>query len=120
MDFTAQANDRDVTLAALLARRARAASDGRLVADASGGVIVGALVLAFRPPAWPLAVAVAAFFFAYGFWGISDRALTGRPAAAPATRVLRVLRVASATLGVVSVLGFAATLMAFALGNWIH
>ena len=107
------------TLPALLAHRARHASDGRLVLDAAGGLIVGALALMARPPGWPILISGAASFLAFGVWGISDR-MIGDGGVGPRTaRALRLLRAGAAGLGVVSALSLVLTTMALMLGTWI-
>jgi hypothetical protein len=115
-----QSSGHELTLSALLAARARAASDGRLALDAGGGLIAASLALLVRPPAWPLLVAAAMCFLAYGAWGIADRALRERPSGAQGIRLLRALRASAAMLGVLSVLAVGGIIMGFALGNWIH
>src|SRR5688572_2656464 len=114
------ANGHELTLSALLAARARAASDGRLALDAGGGLLVAALALAVRPPAWPLLVPAATCFLAYGAWGIADRALHERLSGAHGIRPLRALRAGALVLGVVSVLAVGGVIMGFVLSNWIH
>jgi hypothetical protein len=42
-----EANASEPTLASVLVRRARQASDGRLVLDTASGLVVGSLALAF-------------------------------------------------------------------------
>jgi len=103
----------------MLASRARHASDGRLVLDAAGGLVVGALLVAFRPPAWPVFLSAALVFLAFGVWGISDRALGDGQVGPRASRALRALRVLAAGVGVASTLAFIATGMAVMLGTWI-
>jgi hypothetical protein len=110
----------ELTLPALLAARARAASDGRLAADAGAGLMAGTFAAIVRPPAWPLIVAVGACFLAYGAWGIADRALQERPRGARAVWALRGLRAAAAALGSLGVMAMVGIIMGFALGNWIH
>ena len=113
------ADDREITLGTLLARRARQASDGRLVIDAVGGLLVGLLVVAFRPPLWSVQVSAAAAFVAFGTWGISDRMLENEGLGARGAQALRALRGGAAALGVVSGLALVATTMALMLGTWI-
>ena len=115
-----EARATDLTLPALLAARARAASDGRLAADAGAGLIAGALAAIAQPPAWPLIVAAGTCFLAYGTWGIADRALQEGPRGTRADWALRGLRAAAATLGSLGVVAMAGIIMGFALGNWIH
>lgn len=114
------ANGHELTLSALLATRARAASDGRLALDAGGGLLAAALALVVRPPAWPLLVAAAACFLAYGAWGIADRALHERPSGTHGIRLLRALRAGAAMLGALGVLALGGIVMGFVLANWIH
>lgn len=115
-----QVNERQLTLPALLAARARAASDGRLAMDVGGGLIAASLALALRPLAWPLVIAAATCFIAYGMWGITDRALHERPPGWHGIRLLRTLRAGAATLGALGVLAMGGMVMGFLLGNWIH
>ena len=115
-----EADAADLTLPAFLAARARAASDGRLAANAGAGLIAGALAAIARPPAWPLLAAAGTCFLAYGTWGIADRALRERLRGIHTTRALRGLRAAAATLGSLGAVAMVGIIMAFALGNWIH
>lgn len=114
-----EANGSELTLAAVLVRRARQASDGRLVLDAAGGLIAGALAVAFRPPAWPVLLSVGVCLLAFGVWGISDRALHETETMSPGIHALRALRVAAAGLGVLGAVALVATVMALMLGRWI-
>lgn len=109
----------DLTLPELLARRARTASDSRLALDAGGGLLVGALVLAFRVPGWPTFVSAAAAFFAFGVWGIIDRTLGDGTLGPRMSQTLRVLRAAAVALGVASAFALVGTGMALMLGTWI-
>jgi hypothetical protein len=115
-----QARATDLTLSALLAARARAASDGRLAADAGAGLIAGAFAAIAQPPAWLLILAAATCFLAYGTWGIADRALQERGRGTRSDWALRGLRAAAATLGSLGVLAVGGIIMGFVLGNWIH
>ena len=113
-----QANGSEVTLAGVLVRRARQASDGRLVIDAAGGLVVAALALAFRPPAWWVLLSAAVSLLAFGAWGISDRA--ARESGSPRSiRALKAFRAAAAALGVLGAVALGATTMALMLGTWI-
>ena len=114
-----RAESSDLTLPELLTRRARSASDARLALDAGGGLLVGALVLAFRVPAWPVLVSAAAIFVAFGVWGIADRTLGEESLGARTSRVMRVLRGGAMGLGIASALALVATGMALMLGTWI-
>ena len=113
-----QANGQPLTLATVLVRRARSASDGRLVLDAAGGLIAGAVVLVLRPPGWPAIVSAAMCFFAFGVWGISDRTIRDSGAGAQ-DRALRALRATAVALGVLGGVALAFTAMALMLGTWI-
>lgn len=110
----------ELSLPALLAARARAAPDGRLALDAGGGLLTATLAVVVRPPAWPLLLAVATCFLAYGAWGIADRALQEKAPGAHGARLLRALRGGAAMLGALGVLAVGGVVMAFLLANWIH
>lgn len=112
------ANEQPPTLATILVRRARGASDGRLVLDAAGGLIAAAVALVLRPPGWPAIASAATCFLAFGVWGISDRTVRESGAGARG-RALRVLRAAAVALGVVGGVALAVTAMALMLGTWI-
>jgi hypothetical protein len=103
----------------VLARRARGASDGRLVLDAVSGLVVGALAVAYRPPAWPAVLSAAICILAFGVWGIGDRALREAEPRSRGAQVLRALCLAMAALGALGFVALAATTMALALGTWI-
>jgi hypothetical protein len=121
----------EIGLAALLARRARDASDGRLVLDVIGGVLAAAAALVWRPPAWPVFLSAACCFAAFGAWGIADRVLGergeraerdepgGRGDSNRLLRLLRIARVAAAVVGTVAALALLFSLLALALGTWI-
>jgi hypothetical protein len=114
-----RAQEPEMTLPAMLARRARHASDGRLVLDAVSGLVVSALGIFFRPPAWPVVVSAAACVMAFGSWGIIDRVLADGRTRPRASWALRALRVGAAGLGILSALALVATTMAVMLGTWI-
>jgi hypothetical protein len=114
-----EANASEPTLVSLLVRRARQASDGRLVLDTASGLVVGSLALAFRPPAWPVVLSAAVSILAFGGWGISDRALRESAAGSRRARTLRAVCIAMATLGALGFLALAGTVMALMLGTWI-
>ena len=113
------APDGDITLGTVLVRRARQASDGRLVLDVVGGLLVGTLVVALRPPLWPVIASASAAFFAFGAWGISDRVLSDGRLGARSAYAVRGVRAAAVAVGVVSALALVATTMAVMLGTWI-
>ena len=109
----------DLTLPELLARRARSASDARLALDAAGGLLAGALVLAFRVPGWPVLISAAAIFVAFGVWGIADRTIGDENLGARTSQAMRALRAGAAGLGLVGALALVGTGMALMLGTWI-
>lgn len=106
------------SLSQVLAARARAASDGRLVLDVCGGLIAMTLAVVLRPPGWAVLVPLAVIIACYGTWGIADRALAD--ARGSAAQLLRALRRAAAIIGAIAALGVVLVIMGFALGNWIH
>jgi hypothetical protein len=107
-----------LTLATVLVRRARSASDGRLVVDAAGGLIVAVVVLVLHPPGWPVIASAAMCFLAFGVWGITDRTIREGDAGARG-RALQALRTAAVVLGVFAGVALAVTTMALMLGTWI-
>lgn len=117
--MAATSSESGTTLPALLAARARGASDLRLTLDCAVGLLAALLIAFGRPPLWPALLPAAVCFLAYGTWGIADRELrqaSRSPAAASALRALRALA-AAAGYGAGVVLLFA--LVALALGQWI-
>jgi len=110
----------DASLPEFLAARARHASDGRLAIDALAGLLVAGAVAYWGGPGSPFLFSIAICFFAFGVWGIADRELGERPAAAPRVRLALVtLRVTTAILGFAAA-GYAVVLaLAKALGVMI-
>jgi hypothetical protein len=111
----------DASLPEFLAHRAKSASVRRLSIDIAVGAAGFAAAFYWRPTVWLVVASVAVIFFAYGGWGIADRA---RSAAAERTsRVSRALLDALClVLGAAGVLATAVLLYsvwALALGTWI-
>jgi hypothetical protein len=111
----------DASLPEFLAHRAKSASVRRLSIDVVIGLAGFSAALRWRPTVWLVLASAALCFFAYGGWGIADRARSesmGR-----GNRGLRVLMEGFCyVLGVVGVLAVAALLYgvwAIALGTWI-
>jgi hypothetical protein len=111
----------DASLPEFLTHRARSASILRLSIDLGVGLAGMSAALWWRPSAWLLLTSLALCFFAYGGWGLADRARTG--AAMSSHRLLSgSLEALCALLGSVGVLAVAAVLLsvwAIALGTWI-
>jgi hypothetical protein len=111
----------DASLAEYLAARARASTDGRLVADVIAGACVVIAVAAWRPTGWLCLIGAAACFVAFGAWGIADREL-GERADTPrgAMRsVLVVVRTLALGLGVLAAALALFAALALTLGTWI-
>jgi hypothetical protein len=109
------------SLLAMIASRARRASDGGLAACAGAGIIALAVLAAVRPRwgAWLFPVIALG---AYGAWGIADRELISRRALAPhsrATAALLVARWIAAALGTVAAVTAAIWIMLLALGTMV-
>ena len=112
----------DATLAEFLVARARGASDGRLVADVLLGAATALGFAVWRPTGWLSIGGAALALAAFGLWGIVDREVGDRAAAAGSRRALRLLQVARAGVAIAgscsaAVAVFAA--LAVALGTWI-
>lgn len=107
------------SLAQLLARRARSASDQRLAIDVAAGLVVAAVAVVLRPPLWIPLMALALALAAFGAWGILDRetadaASTGRRAA-----LLRAARALVGMTGAAAAIFFGVTLFFALLGTII-
>jgi hypothetical protein len=111
----------DASLPEFLAHRAKSASVRRLSIDLAVGLAGLWAALHWRPAAWLVIASLSLIFFAYGGWGIADRA---RPIAATQDgRLARTLLDALClVLGATGMLATAALLYsvwAIALGTWI-
>jgi hypothetical protein len=111
----------DATLGEFLAARARAASDGRLVADVIAGCCGALAVMAWRPVGWLALLGVAVCLAAFGVWGIADRELRERVNAprAHVVRVLGIVRVASTFVGALAAIATMIAVLGIMLGTWI-
>ena len=111
----------DASLPEFLTHRARSASILRLSIDLGAGLAGMSAALWWRPSAWLLLTSLALCFFAYGGWGLADRARTA--AAIGGNRLLSgSLEALCAVLGAAGALAVAAGLLsvwAIALGTWI-
>ena len=111
-------DDASLTLPEFLARRARGASDRRLVIDAGAGIVAAVAAAIFRPAVWLLVASAGLCFAAFGAWGILDRELAD---VAPGRRAttLRVARGLAVLAGVAAALGVLLAVFGYALGTWI-
>jgi len=109
----------DARLDVLLATRARAASDGRLVVDVIIGAAAMTAALVWRPFAWVALLSAGCCFAAFGAWGITDRILHERRDPDRWTPVLRLGRGAAAIIGGLAGLSLILSACALALGTWI-
>ena len=109
------------TLPAVLATRARAASDSRLALDVAVGLVVAACVVIWHPRGWLLLVSAALGLAAFGAWGIADREITGHSGVggAPIVYALRALRGMAAVTGMLAMLGACFAVLGLMLGTWI-
>ena len=111
----------DASLPEFLAHRARSASVRRLSIDLAVGLAGLWAALHWRPAGWLVVASLALIFFAYGGWGIADRARS--IAATGDGRLARTsLDALCFLLGAAGVLATAALLYgvwALALGTWI-
>ena len=111
----------DASLPEFLAHRAKSASIRRLSVDLIIGLAGFSAALHWRPSAWLVLASLALSFFAYGGWGIADRARSN--AVMRDSRLPRALLDALCILlGAVGALATASLLFgvwAIALGTWI-
>ena len=111
----------DASLPEFLTHRAKSASVRRLSIDLIIGLGGSSAALYWRPFGWLVLASLALCFFAYGGWGIADRARSGT-----ATRDNLLLRALTETLctlmiaaGMLAVLSLLYSVWAIALGTWI-
>jgi hypothetical protein len=111
----------DASLSEFLAARARAASDGRLVVDVIVGCCGALAVSAWRPIGWLALLGISLCLAAFGGWGIADRELRERGDAprARVVRMLAILRIALAAVGVLAAIATMVTVLGIMLGTWI-
>lgn len=106
------------TLADVLGARARRTPSDRLVLDIIGGVLVSTAAIWARPTGWFSLLAAALCFACYGCWAFTERrrsaVLEGSPA--PISMTWRVLRQASAVLGLAAFVVLLFALLGIALG----
>ena len=111
----------DEGLAGVLAARARAASDGRLILDVAAGLLVALAIVIWHPRAWVVPCSIGITLAAFGAWGLADRELAERAAVADGrlVRTLRVLRGFAVLAGVVAAGVACFSILGIGLGNWI-
>jgi hypothetical protein len=111
----------DASLPEFLAHRARSASVRRLATDTLIGGVACAGAVWRQSAGWLVIASAALCFFAYGAWGLLDRArsrpsLVGR---ALLCNVVDMLCAMCAALGVLAAAGLLLGVWAAALGTWI-
>lgn len=111
----------DITLGDFLARRARGASDARLIVDAIVGFVVAIASLLAGGPVWYLFTSAGICFLSFGVWGIADRELTELSSGGVSlrTKSLVVARIVSAVVGFVAVVFLVLGALGIALGRII-
>jgi len=103
-----------------LMRRARQASDGRLVLDVVVGLAAILLALLWQPSWWLPLVSGALCFVSFGLWGITDRVLRERGASSGVVpHSLRLARAVVTLLGALATIVFLLSLAGLMLGTWI-
>jgi hypothetical protein len=107
------------SLAAALAAWARRASPIRLTLLAALGLAASAAALAWRPAGWIPLLGAAVAAVSLGGWGLATRALEDAPPGGGAAPVLRAVRAAWATAGVIGALAALFGLLTSVLGTWI-
>jgi hypothetical protein len=111
----------DASLGEFLAHRARSAPVLRLAGEAVGAALVITAALWWNPAARLLIVTSASSFFCYAAWGLLDRARSRVAArgSGAAVRILGLLCMLCAAIGVIAAAGVLLSLWALALGTWI-
>ncbi len=111
----------DASLPEFLAHRARSASIRRLCINLAVGLVGLSAAQTWRPTAWLVLMSLSLCFFAYGGWGLADRAYSaastrGNRALSASMETLRAL---SGALGVLAAAALLLSVWAIALGTWI-
>lgn len=121
MTMVDSASRNDASLPDVLATRARNASDGRLVLDVVGGLVVAIALALWRPAAWLIPFGISVCFLCFGVWGIADRELGERPATERQALLgaLRVARGSAALIGGAAAVLTVLVALGTALGTWI-
>jgi hypothetical protein len=109
----------EISLAEFLARRARSASDGRLIVDAIVGFVVAVAALLAQGPVWHLFASAGICFLSFGVWGMADRELTDRGPASALAPWLVAARVLSATTGFIAAAFLGVGALGVAIGRVI-
>jgi hypothetical protein len=109
------------TIFAIVARLARRASDGQLVAAAAVGIVAAVVVGLMRPGLWPVALPLLCVG-SFGIWGIAERTSAERQSrfgpAFGGRRALAGVRMTAAVVGTVAGALTLLTLVARAVGTW--
>jgi hypothetical protein len=108
----------DEGFAAVLAGRARAASDGRLILDVAVGLLVVLATAIWHPRAWIIPLSIGSTLAAYGAWGLIDREIAERSAGGGFVRALGILRGLVVVAGVLSAGVACFAILGFGLGKW--
>ncbi len=111
----------DASLQEFLAHRAKSASVRRLATDTLIGGAAGVGAVWRQPTGWLVLASAGLCFFAYGAWGLLDRARS-RPALrnrALFGNLVDILCVLCFALGVLAAAGLLLGVWAAALGTWI-
>ena len=111
----------NASLPRVLAARARAASDGRLVVDVVGGLLSALGVAVWHPAAWLILFNASVFLAAFGIWGIAEREIGEHPSdtRSPLVRSLRVVQVVALVVGGIAAIVACLEVLGLALGTWI-
>ena len=106
---------------ALIAKLARRASDGQLVAAGAAGIAAAALI-GLLVPSWWFATLPLLCIGSFGIWGIAERTAAERLARVGPSfggrRALAVVRVTAAMVGTLAAALTILTLAAMAIGTW--
>ncbi|MFN8573305.1 MAG: hypothetical protein U0132_14730 [Gemmatimonadaceae bacterium] len=104
------------TLAELMGRVARRVSFNLAMGTSAASVVLLALVLAFRPGQWRVALLLTAIASAGGWTMAEHERVDGVPGGSPSWRALQSV---TGVLGIATIFAFLLSILSSALGLWI-
>jgi hypothetical protein len=120
-ETTRREHDAATDLPEFLAARARGASDLRLAADTTIGLVAVLVAIIWPFPLASFVIAAGGCFLGFGVWGIADRELTERASTATPrqARLLRLVKLLATVVGAAAAAVLMIRVMAVLIGTVI-